>query len=83
MDNSIYQAALEGLEIQKQRIEEQIKHVRSLLAGKSKSAGAADTKKATAPKKKRKLSAAAKERIAEAQTKRWEAFRKKKEAEQS
>jgi len=92
VDNSIYLAALEGLELQKQRIEEQIKHVRGLLAGKPKSAGRpvgrpkvavespADAT-ATAPKKKRKLSASAKKRIAEAQKKRWEAFRKKKEAE--
>ena len=83
VDNSIYQAALEGLELQKQRIEDQIKQVRALLAGKSTKTAAPAAAKTTQPKKKRKLSATAKKRIAEAQKKRWEAFRKKKESEKA
>ncbi len=85
MDNSIYQAALEGLELQKQRIEEQIKHVKGLLAGKSKvsSAPSPAAKSEDAPKKRRKLSAVARKRIAEAQKKRWAAFRKTQPAEAS
>ena len=83
VDNSIYQAALEGLELQKQRIEDQINQVRALLAGKTKVSAAATATKSTKPKKKRKLSASAKKSIAEAQKKRWEAFRKKKESEKS
>ena len=87
MDNSIYQAALEGLEIQKQRIEDQIKQVRDHLAGTGmakKAAPAPAAVKAGAPKKKRrKLDASAKKRISEAQKKRWATFREKLEDEKS
>jgi hypothetical protein len=82
VDNSIYQAALEGLELQKQRIEDQIIQVRGLLAGKTKPVVAAAANapkpavaKAAKKQKKRKLSDEARERIAEAQKKRWAAFR--------
>ena len=86
-DPTLLQAALEGLEAQKARIEEQISKVKSLLAGGSKSAPApapaaaqaaapAATKKSTGPRKRRKLSAEGRARIAEAQRKRWAASRK-------
>ena len=82
MDNSaIYQAALEGLELQKKRIDEQIGEVRALLAGKTKAAAKPAAAAAPAPakaakkQKKRKLSEEARERIAEAQKKRWAKFR--------
>ena len=76
VDNSIYEAALEGLELQKQRIDEQINHVRALLAGKTKVEVSNLTEKTSTPKKKRKLSLIARKRIAEAQKKRWDAYRK-------
>ncbi len=89
-DPTFLNAALEGLELQKQRIEEQIAYVRSLLG---KSGGRATTRKnsaaagdiaglvaapATKTRKKRVLSPAARKRIAEAQKKRWAEFRKEK-----
>jgi uncharacterized protein (DUF1800 family) len=86
---ALYEAALEGLELQKQRIEEQIAAVRSLLGGKKPAAPAAASvaaapaaapakKKAKKGARKRVLSAEARKRIAEAQKKRWAAFRKDK-----
>jgi hypothetical protein len=51
-----------------------LKHVRAVLAGR----GIAKTVTAPAPKKRRKMSAAARKRIAEAQKKRWAALKKKK-----
>lgn len=89
-DPTFLSAALEGLELQKQRIEEQIAMVRSLLGqqgGRStaaKSKGAATKSEpsvaplsSSKPSKKRVLSASARKRIAEAQKKRWAEFRKK------
>lgn len=67
-DNStILVAALEGLELQKQRIESQIQQVRKLLGY---SGDGAD------PALKRRLSPAARKRIAAAQKRRWAAYRK-------
>jgi len=76
------EAALEGLQLQKQRIEEQIAQVRGMLGhGKGsspKAAAKAATTTTAAPvaKERRKLSAAARKRIAIAQKKRWAAYRK-------
>jgi|RhiMethySRZTD1v2_1073278.scaffolds.fasta_scaffold332089_3 hypothetical protein len=76
-DPTFLAAALEGLLLQKQRIEDQISTVRSLL-GKSGGGRAASTSPAAAePRAKRTLSAAARKRIAEAQKKRWAEYRKK------
>ena len=74
-------AALEGLEIQKTRIEEQITHVRSMLGIKKrgrppKYAAAQESPKP--PRKRRKMSAAARKRIGDATRKRWAALRKAK-----
>lgn len=88
---ALYGAALEGLELQKQRIEEQIRLVRSLIGGKKTRASAASpaaesptapaAKKAgRKPRRKRNLSPEARKRIAEAQKKRWAAFRKESNA---
>jgi hypothetical protein len=74
-DASFLAAALEGLEIQRARIEEQIQQVRRLLATGS---GSVDGQGAAGAKKARNLSPAARRRIAEAQKKRWAEFRKKK-----
>lgn len=88
---ALYEAALEGLELQKQRIEEQIRLVRALIGGKKPRAAAvavaptedaapAAKKGARKPRRKRNLSPEARKRIAEAQRKRWAAFRKDTEA---
>jgi hypothetical protein len=87
---ALYEAALEGLELQKQRIEEQIRLVRSLIGGKkpraavapvaaAEEAAPAAKKAARKPRRKRNLSPEARKRIAEAQRKRWAAFRKESE----
>lgn len=73
------QAALEGLQLQKQRIEEQIAQVRSLLGQRGPHKVAASAPAET-PKTRRPLSAAARKRIAAAQKKRWAAYRKKNAA---
>lgn len=87
---AFYEAALEGLELQKQRLEEQIRLVRSLIGGKKTRSSAppappaaaevaplpAAKKGARKQRRKRNLSPEARTRIAEAQRKRWAAFRK-------
>lgn len=89
--SALYEAALEGLELQKQRIEEQIRAVRSLLGGKKPRAAKVAAEEETAaspsakkagrkPRRKRNLSPEARKRIAEAQKKRWAAFRQESEA---
>jgi DNA-binding IclR family transcriptional regulator len=82
-DPTFLAAALEGLELQKQRIEEQIRQVRAML-GKRGPAPAAAAPVAVAaaeskPARKRNLSEAARRRIAAAQKKRWAAFRKEQQ----
>ena len=72
--NHLLAAALEGLQLQKQRIEDQIKQVR-LLLGKSngKRGRPSHPAKKTGPGR---LSAAARKRIAAAQKRRWAEYRK-------
>jgi hypothetical protein len=93
---AIWAAAIEGLEIQKKRIEDQIAAVKSLLGGAaapsaaprrrgrppgSKNVAAAPKKRGPKPgRKKRSLSPEARARIAEAQKKRWAEHNKKKAA---
>ena len=71
---------MEGLELQKSRIEAQISEVRRMLGQRSgKAATTASAPQAAAgkkPRKKRELSAAARKRIAAAQKKRWAEYRK-------
>jgi hypothetical protein len=79
--HEILEAALQGLEAQKHKLEDQIAQVRSMLGGRA-------TKQAKAPAwangsasgggspKKRVLSPEARQRIAAAQKKRWAAYRK-------
>ncbi len=88
--HSFLDAALVGLEFQKQKIEEQIAEVRSMLGGRTAApkkaapaaavaAPAASAAPAAPVKRKRarrKLSDEARKRIAAAQKKRWAAFRK-------
>jgi hypothetical protein len=79
-DRALLEAALEGLELQKRRIDEQISEVRARLGGNRRSA--AGVAGEGSPKRgrrggRRTLSAEARKRIAEAQRKRWAAFHKK------
>ena len=83
-NHSLLTAALEGLELQKQRIDEQIQEVRSLL-GKTParrgrppgSANGSSTNNGPGPATKRaRLSSAARKRIAAAQKRRWAEYRK-------
>jgi hypothetical protein len=80
-DETLLAAALEGLELQKKRIEEQIAQVRSLLAGRRPKTAAVTAPAAKAPRK-RQLSEAARKRIAAAQKRRWAEYRKKSSAKQ-
>jgi len=69
-------AALEGLQLQRQRIEEQIRQVRALLGVRR---GRPPLAKAAAGPvvKRRTLSAEARRRISLAQKRRWAEYRKK------
>lgn len=74
-DAAFLSAALEGLELQRQRIEEQIRQVKALLGrGRGRRAAA---EAPAAPARKRELSEAARKRIAAAQKRRWAEYRKK------
>ena len=64
-------AAIEGFESQKKRIDAQIGELRAMLSG-----GRTDgTATSEAPTRKRKVSAAARRRMAEGQKKRWAAIK--------
>jgi hypothetical protein len=66
--------ALVGYEVEKKKIEERIKEIRARLGGKpAAKAGAPEPGEAP---KRRKLSKAARKRIAAAQKKRWAEHRK-------
>ena len=92
-DPSLLGAALEGLEAQRARIEEQIRQVRQLLGsgptggrrpGRRSGGGEEATSAkstAAASRKRRQLSPAARKRIAAAQKKRWAEYRKNKGGE--
>src|ERR1700722_2612310 len=81
-NHSLLTAALEGLELQKQRIDEQIEEVRSLLgktpARRGRPPGSTNSGSTNnGPTTKRaRLSAAARKRIAAAQKRRWAEYRK-------
>ena len=73
---NLINAAIEGFESQKRRIDEQIAELRAMLSG-----GRAEptTAAESSPRQRRTLSAAARMRIADAQRKRWAASRKESE----
>jgi hypothetical protein len=81
-NHSLLTAALEGLELQKQRIDEQIQEVRSLLgkipARRGRPPGSTNGSSANngAATKRTRLSASARKRIAAAQKRRWAEYRK-------
>jgi len=71
-NHSLLTAALEGLELQKKRIEEQIQEVRSLLGkGKRGRPPSSDNLRRAG-----RLSTAARRRIGAAQKRRWAEYRK-------
>ncbi|MCX6637392.1 MAG: hypothetical protein NT090_20245 [Acidobacteria bacterium] len=80
MDPAFLNAALEGLELQRERIAGQIQQVKSLLGGKKPRAVPAAAARKGKPAAKRVLSETARKRIAKAQKKRWAAYRKAKRA---
>ena len=71
-DPLVLEAALEGLELQKSRIEAQILEIRNRLGKRSRT----QTEPAHNGGKKRTLSPEARKRIATAQKKRWAEYRK-------
>ena len=73
-DPGFLEAALEGLLLQKDRIEAQIREVRDLL-GRQRS-DAVEPVDGREESRKRRLSEAARKRIAAAQTRRWAEYRK-------
>jgi hypothetical protein len=76
-DAGFLEAALEGLLLQKQRIEMQITEVRSLLGKRRGRPAKAEMAAATKPPSvRRPLSESARKRIATAQKKRWAEYRK-------
>ncbi len=83
-NREILEAALQGLEAQRHRLEEQISQVRSMMgqrAAKPSKASApeasSETPSASSRERKRRiLSPEARKRIAAAQKKRWATFRK-------
>ncbi len=82
-NREILEAALQGLEAQKQRLDEQISEVRAMMGHRvgrpPKHATASEVKPASnhsQARKRRTLSPEARKRIAAAQKKRWAAFRK-------
>ena len=76
----ILEAALQGLEAQRQKLDEQIAQVRSLLGRRvgrpPKGNGESATASGETSRGKRTLSDEARRRIAAAQKKRWAAYRK-------
>jgi hypothetical protein len=81
-NRDILEAALRGLEMQREKLEEQIAQVRSMLGRrvgrppKGAAAEGAVSGAAAGTERKRTLSDEARKRIAAAQKKRWAAFRK-------
>jgi len=78
-DITILQMALVGYQVERQKIDDKIRELESLLKGRkgpSAAGGGAPAAK-RAPRAKRVLSAAARKRIGAAQRKRWAEHRKR------
>jgi len=81
MDRLLLEAALEGLTAQRDRIAGQIAQLQGMMGkrGPGRPKISESLKEASAqrtPRKRRKMSAESRARIAEAQKKRWAAYRK-------
>jgi hypothetical protein len=77
-DPALLQAALEGLELQRERIDEQIRQVQNMLGGsrRGRPVKAAHNGASAGKMIKRTLSPEARKRIAAAQKRRWAKYRK-------
>ena len=82
-NDALLQAALEGLELQRQKIEDQISQVRAMLGDNGRRRGrppgkhtAVGNAAGTRNTGRKPLSAAARKRIAAAQKRRWAEYRK-------
>ena len=75
-DNEILAAAIEGFEAQKSRLDARIAEIRQKLGGAAGDEPGTSSDAPAAGRKRRKMSAAARKRIADAQKKRWAAVRK-------
>jgi hypothetical protein len=75
-DRALLAAALEGLQLQRQKIDDQIRQVRALL-GVRRGRPPAPKPEVKPVAKRRTLSAEARKRISQAQKRRWAEFRKK------
>jgi hypothetical protein len=75
----ILEAALHGLELQREKLDDQIAQVRSMLGrrvGRPPKAGGQAAASGSTGRRSRHLSEEARKRIAAAQKRRWAAFRK-------
>ena len=79
MDTSTLAAVLENLRIQRDMLDRQIERVEGLMAGQQSAPAKSDAPKPA--RKKRVMSEAGREAIAQAAKKRWAALRKAKKAE--
>jgi hypothetical protein len=75
-DQNMLAMALIGYESEKKRIDERIAEIRAKLGSGRAARAAVPDSESAAPKKRRKLSVAARKRIAAAQKKRWAEHRK-------
>jgi hypothetical protein len=75
IDPSILEAALEGLETRRARLDEQIAAIRGMIGG-GQSGSSPSTSLITGIPRKRMLSPEARKRIADAQKRRWAEYRK-------
>ena len=82
LTNDIIQAAIDGYEAQKVRIDASLAELRAMLSGAPASKAPVPALAAVAQpgKKKRRLSAAGRKAIADAARKRWAAFNAAKKA---
>ena len=76
ISRELLEAALEGLERKRETLESQIADVRRMLGGRPGVSDSTRAKVSAAPvRRRRRMSAAGRKRIAEAQRKRWAAYR--------
>ncbi len=75
LDRAILEAALEGLQRRLEDTNSKIAEVKRLMGGRQPAQAIPTPAGAPAPRKKRRMSAAARKRIAEAQKRRWAQFR--------
>jgi hypothetical protein len=78
-DTQLLQMALIGFAAERQKITQKIAEIQAQLNGRSRRAGT-PVAPAPATRKRRRMSASARKRIAAAQKRRWAEYRKKKAA---